>query len=143
MIPGVNYMVENLDSFTVSEDYPYYHVAMSLETAEHLDPGNDQHFVDQLTSLASHVVFSAAIPHQGGKHHVNEQWPSYWAELFANNGYECNDCIRPKIWDNQGVEWWYRQNILCFDRTNKPIDRCVFGKFDLVHPENYLSKIKK
>ena len=29
------------------------------------------------------VLFSAAAPHQGGAHHVNEQWPAYWAGLTS------------------------------------------------------------
>jgi hypothetical protein len=33
------------------------------------------------------VLFSAAIPAQGGTGHVNERWPGYSRALFAARGY--------------------------------------------------------
>jgi len=39
-----------------------------------------------LVKAAPVVLFSAAIPLQGGTEHVNEQWQSYWAKLFAEHG---------------------------------------------------------
>src|SRR5262249_42763660 len=46
--------------------------------------------------------------------HVNEQWPAYWARLFAALGYVPIDCLRRQLWDDERVEWWYAQNILLF-----------------------------
>jgi cyclopropane fatty-acyl-phospholipid synthase-like methyltransferase len=60
-----------------------FDLAMSIETAEHLPAGVAPRFVAQLTNLAPQVLFSAAITGQGGDHHINERWPSYWATLFA------------------------------------------------------------
>jgi hypothetical protein len=37
-------------------------------------------------NLGPVVLFSAAIPYQGGTHHVNEQWPEYWAGNFEAKG---------------------------------------------------------
>jgi hypothetical protein len=65
------------------------------------------------------VLFSAAIPHQGGTAHLNEQWQAYWAAFFAQHGYVAVDCIRPRIYGNAKVEWWYRQNILIYCRPSK------------------------
>ena len=51
-----------------------------------------------VASLARHgdaVLFSAAIPFQGGAGHVNEHWPSYWAADFAVHGFVAVDTIRP------------------------------------------------
>jgi hypothetical protein len=64
------------------------------------------------------VLFSAAIPFQGGTGHVNEQWPNYWADLFRNHDYVAIDCIRRRIWDNESVEWWYAQNCLIYAKTS-------------------------
>src|SRR6185436_8445732 len=44
-------------------------LAMSLEVAEHLSPAAAEAFVDSLVRHADVVLFSAAIPSQGGTHH--------------------------------------------------------------------------
>jgi len=91
-----------------------FDLAMSLEVAEHLDPDSAGTFVECLVKLASAVLFSAAIPGQGGTDHRNEQWQSYWANLFAKNKFVCVDLLRPKLWQEQGIEVWYRQNTLLY-----------------------------
>ena len=67
-----------------------------------------------MCKLSDVVLFSAAIPGQGGTHHLNERWPSYWANLFGSAGYDVLDVVRANIWDDARVEWWYRQNLLVF-----------------------------
>ena len=32
-------------------------------------------------------------------------------QLFAAHGYACEDDIRWVFWDDESVEWWYRQNM--------------------------------
>lgn len=91
-----------------------FSLAQSLEVAEHFDAQYAKNFITLLTSLADVVLFSAAIPHQGGTHHVNEQPPAYWAELFAQHDYVCLDYIRMQVWHNPKIESWYRQNTLVF-----------------------------
>lgn len=92
----------------------YFDLAVSLEVAEHLPPARAAGFVHDLTALAPIILFSAAIPGQGGRNHVNEQWPDYWARLFAERDYVPADVIRPAIWDDEAVEWWYRQNTILY-----------------------------
>src|SRR5579885_1972354 len=60
-----------------------YDLAMSLEVAEHLPEASAQQFVRVLTGLAPTVLFSAAIPGQGGVGHINEKWQDYWRGLFG------------------------------------------------------------
>ena len=93
-----------------------FDLVLSLEVAEHLPPAKAEAFVDHLTALGPVVAFSAAIPGQGGGGHTNEQWPEYWAELFARRGYEAVDCLREVFWNDDAVEWWYSQNLLLFAR---------------------------
>ncbi|HQT78222.1 MAG TPA: class I SAM-dependent methyltransferase [Rhodopila sp.] len=93
-----------------------FDLAMSLEVAEHLPPERAESFVGDLTSLADIVVFSAAIPGQTGTNHLHERWQDYWAELFHKRGYFTFDVLRPRIWQDDRVEYWYRQNILIFCR---------------------------
>ena len=88
-----------------------YDLAISLEVAEHLpEEAAAERFVARSSRAAPVVAFSAATPGQGGNGHVNEQWPAYWAEHFAQHGYEPVDALRPLLWDDERVEWWYAQN---------------------------------
>jgi SAM-dependent methyltransferase len=91
-----------------------FDLAVSLEVAEHLPEHAADGFVESLTRLAPVVLFSAAVPHQGGLHHVNEQWQDYWARRFADRGYDAVDAIRPRMWDAEGIPYWYVQNMLVY-----------------------------
>ena len=95
-----------------------FDLVMSLEVAEHLPAESAATFVDSLTGMGPVILFSAAIPFQGGAHHVNEQWPDYWAALFARKGYRVIDAIRPRVWQNPSVEWFYAQNALLLARDD-------------------------
>lgn len=85
-----------------------------LEVAEHLPARCADALVDSLVALAPIVFFSAAIPGQGGTHHVNEQWPAYWIERFETRGYRLVDAIRHRIWNDPNVDFWYAQNAVLF-----------------------------
>ena len=56
-----------------------------MEVAEHLPREKASVFIDTLTKHSGIVLFSAAVPGQGGTYHVNEQWPKYWNELFSRS----------------------------------------------------------
>lgn len=93
-----------------------FDLAVCVEVAEHIEEGLADRLVSQLCDLAPAVLFSAAIPGQGGADHVNEQWLEYWTEKFSKNGYIAIDCIRTekKIWESAEVEPWYAQNSVLF-----------------------------
>jgi len=119
-----------------------FDLAISLEVAEHLPPERAASFVRDLTLLADVVLFSAAIPFQGGTNHLNEQWQGYWRDLFKTQNYTACDVIRPVIWDNQDVPLWYRQNTLLYvneDGLKRCSARALEGSIiSVVHPEQYL-----
>ena len=93
---------------------PRVDLALSLEVAEHLSPERAGSFVTDLVALAPAVLFSAAIPGQGGVGHLNEQWQSWWAAHFAGHGYRAHDVIRPAIWSDEAIPAWYRQNAVLY-----------------------------
>jgi SAM-dependent methyltransferase len=121
-----------------------FDLALSLEVAEHLTDTSARGFVQSLCGAADIVIFSAAIPGQGGRRHVNEQWPAYWAELFAEFRYQCYDFLRPKIWNNPRVTWHYAQNSIIFVRAGS---RHPFGEpttpLPLVHPILWSSQVAR
>jgi SAM-dependent methyltransferase len=131
-----------------------FDLVMSLEVAEHLPEALAGRFVDNLCRHGSVVLFSAAIPGQGGTHHVNERWPGYWAGLFAERGYRVLDILRPLLWNDGEVEYWYCQNCLLFadDRGMAALqggaggggDVAVPGALlDLVHPRMHMAKARE
>jgi SAM-dependent methyltransferase len=99
----------------LEKTFPYlgkFDLALCLEVAEHLSEDRAGRFVHDLCKLAPIVVFSAAIPGQGGTGHVNEQPPEYWAAKFRHEGFIVTGSYRERIWDDDRIENWYRQNLL-------------------------------
>jgi hypothetical protein len=120
-----------------------FSLALCMEVAEHLSESRSSSFVRDLTRLSDVVLFSAAVPGQGGTNHLNEQWQSYWAERFASHGYRPYDVIRPKLWGDQRVEYCYRQNALLYvsDEASYLVDKypeCTM--VSIMHPELYENK---
>jgi SAM-dependent methyltransferase len=95
-----------------------FDLAMSLEVAEHLPASTADEFVRFLTDAAPVVLFSAAIPGQGGVHHVNEQWPGYWARRFVAVGYRPIDVIRRRYWSDDRVAFFLAQNMIVYARDD-------------------------
>lgn len=124
-----------------------YDLAMSLEVGEHLPTAIAPTFVETLTRAAPAVFFSAAIPCQGGVGHVNEQWQSWWADLFAARGFVAIDCVRPAIWSDESAEWWYAQNAILYVREDSieqyPRLKAAWlasrhQPLDIVHPQQFV-----
>ena len=124
-----------------------FDLALCLEVAEHLPADAAPLLVQSLTALSPVIVFSAAIPGQGGEGHINEEWPSFWSRYFAAHGYVCFTGLRHRLWPTEAVEFWYRQNMLCFvaearpdlvDRASRENEGSAAGPLDVVHPQLYL-----
>ena len=112
-----------------------FDLVLCLEVAEHLRASRAEGLVEYLCKQAKHVLFSAAIPYQGGTGHVNEQWQSWWAELFAKHNFYPN-ITQPDL-NNDDIELWYRQNMILYSLNVKPK---IVTKFVL--PEYYEQIIK-
>ena len=126
-----------------------FDLAMSLEVAEHLDEGKADGFVASLAGLSDTIMFSAAIGGQGGQHHVNEQPLSYWVAKFEGHGFRMIDAIRPHVWNNSDVCWWYRQNIVFFAKDTSPflpalnaLQASAPAIVNLAHPQGFSEKAR-
>ncbi len=124
-------------------------LAVSLEVAEHISEQQANNFVDFLVSIADVVYFSAATPYSGGVHHVNEKWQMYWIRKFAKRGYKAIDYIRPKIWNNRKVCYFYKEESFIFVKE-AALDKYPILKnyvqepiFDLVHPVHFTDQVIK
>lgn len=121
-----------------------FDLAVCLEVVEHLPLKSANNIVETLTNLSDVILFSAAIPDQGGQNHLNEQWIGYWEEKFNAHGYHFYDELRALFWDNKKINICYRQNMILaikesvdhdFEK-NKPI-------LNIVHPEYFTRKSKR
>ncbi len=95
-----------------------FDMALCLEVAEHLPENKADILINSLVNLSDVIVFSAAIPKQGGQGHINEQWHTYWQEKFEKYNFQFYDVLRPAFWQNEKVDWWYKQNMFLVIKEN-------------------------
>ena len=130
-----------------------FDLAMSLEVAEHLKPEQAITFVNYLTSFSDTILFSAAFSGQGGTDHYNERPHSYWAKIFIANGYLPYDLFRSKVWENQDIEVWYRQNTFLYLKRNSKFEKKFKEKgiesiselslMNCIHPDLYQLRVEE
>jgi cyclopropane fatty-acyl-phospholipid synthase-like methyltransferase len=111
-----------------------FDLAVCLEVAEHLESTYAVNLIESLTNASDLVLFSAAIPGQGGTNHINLKYPDYWAELFFQRGFTLAWDPRTILWKNRLVAPWYKQNCLVFAKSTSN----AFQKIEPVvfrHPE--------
>jgi hypothetical protein len=89
-----------------------------MEVAEHLLPASSEFLIYWLTKLSPVVIFSAAVPEQGGHGHINCQPLDYWQRLFESNNFKVQDRIRSQIRGKENVAIWYKLNILDYVNSN-------------------------
>jgi SAM-dependent methyltransferase len=123
-----------------------FDLAVSIEVAEHLPAACADLFVASLVAAAPRILFSAAIPFQGGTNHVNEQWQDYWAQRFLAKGYVPIHWIRHRIWQDERVASHLRQNLVLYvqkdiveqdQRLAQEAALAAETPLTVVHPEQY------
>lgn len=70
-----------------SEKYSGYDLCLCLEVAEHLPESLADTLVARLVETAPTILFSAAVPGQGGHGHINCQPKEYWEHKFVSHNY--------------------------------------------------------
>ena len=121
-----------------------FDVAICLEVAEHLPEESARGFIESLTKHSNIIVFSSAIPGQGGQNHLNEKDYVYWFDLFSIFNFEPYDLIRPIIWENKDVDYWYKQNIFIFIKKGEENSIELKRSFiQTKHPDKFESRIEK
>jgi SAM-dependent methyltransferase len=121
-----------------------FDLVLCLEVAEHLPVESANALVEVLVSHGDVILFSAAVPGQGGQYHLNEQWPEYWNAKFKAKGFTALDVLRDRFWNNERIFWWYRQNMMLYVRSGvleslaSPVSDSVRS---LVHPDLYRKKV--
>jgi hypothetical protein len=132
LIPAERFQAMDLSAPTKYEGR--FDLVQPLEVAEHLPESSADAFVSFLCSLGNVVLFSAAIPYQGGTNHINEQWPEYWQQIFLRHGFVAVDAVRDLVWDNPKVAYYYAQNCLLFVKTEYVSE--FQPHVDIYHPQS-------
>jgi SAM-dependent methyltransferase len=118
---GLDVRLHDIEARCDIDDLGRFDVAICTEVAEHVKPDFADDLIRELVTLSDQIVFTAAIPGQGGGvDHVNEQPNSYWIEKFAKSGYmyleERTTAQREELL-RAGVARFYAKNLMLFERT--------------------------
>lgn len=129
-----------------------FDLAVFMEVAEHLKPESSKIFIKNVIDLSDIIIFSAGIPFQRGLGHINENWITYWADLFKEHRYIAVDMFRNKLWDDERVLPFYAQNIMIFAKKEKILKNKILKEeyersngriLNLIHPYQYLQNIRR
>lgn len=128
-------------------EFPRVDLVCWLEVAEHLSKSACRRVMRSIIQRADAVLFSCAVPGQGGTGHVSERWLSDWVHEFSACGFTCADVLRPRFWCDEKVSWWYRQNTVIFVKqgsvssdTIAKLQLPTFGTKNVVHPALFKAK---
>lgn len=110
----------NLEQVFVDVEFD---MVVCLEVAEHLPSESSDNLSDTLSSgmkIGGTLLFSAAVPGQGGSGHLNEQHHEYWQRKLCARGlyYKVKetDALR-ELWRRVAPNaWWYGQNAMVFGK---------------------------
>lgn len=108
---------EDFVAFDLSEPLDLkrrFDLVQSLEVAEHIPESHAEAFVDNLIRHGDVVLFSAAVPGQGGTNHINEKPLEWWRRRFADRGYRVLDPFRRRLLEHSEVRPWYQYNVLLY-----------------------------
>jgi SAM-dependent methyltransferase len=95
-------------------------LAICLEVLEHIPEEKAEAAIRALTIMSDRIIFSAAIPGQGGVGHINCQYKPYWIKLFRKYGFEPNFIATGEIAFEMSKSihmGWFTQNVMVMERT--------------------------
>jgi SAM-dependent methyltransferase len=101
-----------------------FDIAYSFEVAEHLPRELGVRLVEFMGMHADIVVFTAAVPGQGGMGHINEQSPDYWIQRFRDTGLELDDAVTARVrsgFQREAVADWFGSNAIVLRRSSPEI----------------------
>lgn len=143
------FMVHQLkDPLTIKKKFD---LALCLEVVGHLPKSSVESIVKTLAELSDVVLLSAPIPEQKG---VGPgpfflQWAPYYVGLFRDAGFVAIDAIRPLIWNDPQVEWWFSQNMVFYVKESRLSEYPALKKIwehqlspplPIVHPSHFLHR---
>ncbi len=101
-----------------------FELVLCLEVAEHIHVKYSDILVDTVVDLClsgGAVVFTAAVPGQGGFHHINLQPREFWISKFSDRGCHYSETSSVQISKRLDLKVlpWLKQNIMVFIRDSE------------------------
>jgi hypothetical protein len=124
-------------------------LVLNLEVLEHLSLETGRKLISWMSSNSRYVLFSAAIPGQGGTGHINEKPHNFWLKEFQKLGFIACDIIRPLIQHSDKSARYYQLNTFLLVNVRLVLvdeerDKWQNLALDLRHPvKDYRSKKEK
>jgi hypothetical protein len=94
----------------------HFELINCIEVIEHLTEDAGKRLIQQMTSSGNIILFSAAIPGQGGFGHINEQLHDHWHAKFSDYGFDKYDILRPMLFSQDHIPSIYRQNLFLYTK---------------------------
>jgi 2-polyprenyl-3-methyl-5-hydroxy-6-metoxy-1,4-benzoquinol methylase len=103
---AINQVHDDIRAFcwvgSVTDPLPHrYDLIVSIETLEHVPPGDTEKVIKNLAEYTDDFLFSSTPNDFEETTHLNVQPPSYWAEHFARQGY-----YRDVDYDSSYITQW-------------------------------------
>jgi|TARA_R110000803_G_scaffold2544_9_gene8683 hypothetical protein len=91
-----------------------FDLCWSVEFLEHIEAKYIPNFMNDFQKC-KYVFVTAAKPGDGGKHHVNEQLPEYWIDVFLQYGFVYNEQLTSDLKENSSMKKrFFNRNGLVF-----------------------------
>jgi glycosyltransferase involved in cell wall biosynthesis len=99
-------------------------LVICLEVVEHIAAELEDAVIWNLCHAGDTIVFSAAVPGQGGDGHINCQPKQYWIDKFKKRGFELDEketkYIVMDMRSKPGTMGWLLNNVCVFRRKGVP-----------------------
>jgi SAM-dependent methyltransferase len=102
--------------------YANFDLCICLEVAEHIHEDKADELIRRLTNTSDTILFSAAVPGQGGYGHINCQPKEYWITKFNNNNYILDEVATNKFVNHMLGGYhlgWLTNNAMVFKSYSK------------------------
>ena len=99
-----------------------FDLAMNIEVAEHINKKFADRIVKNITRYSDLLIFSAAVPGQGGVGHVNEQPFEFWKNKICDTGFSFKEEETQKFRQflkKKKAKKWYYNNLAIFRKETK------------------------
>jgi hypothetical protein len=97
-----------------------------MGVAERLLADKASQFTSLLCELGDVILFSAAIPGQGGCNHINEAWPAQWADTSRSTSSSVSTLLRSRM-EESGRGLVVCTKVICFLHVlnRRPTPGCI------------------
>lgn len=96
-------------------------LAICLEVLEHIPAEDSASVLMNLCKASDTIIFSAAVPGQGGDGHINCQPKQHWIDRFADRGFYVNQKETTYILQNMRVKpntmGWLMNNLMVLQKA--------------------------